>query len=57
MSPASGAVRSCALDDRVHWWLDQATGVVDVRAVLRLWEKCLEGADDESRIMCWYTAT
>lgn len=34
------------LDDRVHWWLDRADGLVDVRAVLRLWEKCSEGADD-----------
>ena len=34
------------LDDRVHWWLDQAGGLVDARAVLRLWDQCLEGADD-----------
>lgn len=25
-----------ALDDRVHWWLDRADGLVDVHAVLRL---------------------
>ncbi len=35
-----------ALDDRVRWWLDRSSGLVDERAVLRLWEKCLEGADD-----------
>lgn len=34
------------LDDRMHWWLDQADGLVDARAVLRLWDQCLEGADD-----------
>lgn len=36
-----------ALDDRVHWWLDRADGLVDVGAVLRLWQECLEGAEDE----------
>ena len=35
-----------ALNDRVHRWLDQANGLVDARDVLRLWQKCLEGADD-----------
>ena len=35
-----------ALDERVQWWLDRAGGLVDVPAVLRLWERCLEGADD-----------
>lgn len=39
-----GPLRS--LDDRVRWWLDQADGLVDARAVLRLWDQCLEGADD-----------
>lgn len=34
------------LDDRVHWWLDQADGLIDARTVLRLWHQCLEGADD-----------
>lgn len=34
------------LDARMHWWLDQSDGLVDVPAVLRLWEQCLEGADD-----------
>ena len=34
------------LADRVHWWLDQADGLVDVPAVLRLWDQCMEGADD-----------
>lgn len=36
-----------ALDDRVRWWLDRADGLVDVRAVQRLWTKCLESADDD----------
>jgi aminoglycoside phosphotransferase (APT) family kinase protein len=36
-----------ALDDRMRRQLDRADGLVDVQAVLRLWEKCLEGADDE----------
>ena len=35
-----------SLDDRVRWWLDQSDGLVDEWAVLRLWEQCLEGADD-----------
>lgn len=35
------------LDDRVRWWLERADGLVDERAVLRLWQKCLEGADDD----------
>ena len=35
------------LDDRIHWWLDQADGLIDARAVLRVWEQCLEGADDK----------
>jgi len=35
-----------ALDARVRWWVDRADGLIDVRAVMRLWEKCLEGADD-----------
>jgi aminoglycoside phosphotransferase (APT) family kinase protein len=39
-----GPLRS--LDDRVHGWLSQSGGLVDVRAVLRLWEQCLEGEDD-----------
>lgn len=34
------------LEDRMHWWLGQADGLVDARAVLRLWDQCLEGADD-----------
>jgi aminoglycoside phosphotransferase (APT) family kinase protein len=36
-----------ALDARVRWWLDRANGLVDVRAVTRLWEECLEAADDD----------
>jgi aminoglycoside phosphotransferase (APT) family kinase protein len=36
-----------ALDERVRWWLDQADGLVDARAVLRLWDSCLEGAEDK----------
>ncbi|MFT4167058.1 MAG: aminoglycoside phosphotransferase family protein [Microlunatus sp.] len=35
-----------ALDDQVRWWLDHADGLVDARAVRRLWEQCLEGAED-----------
>lgn len=35
-----------ALDDQVRWWLDHADGLVDARAVKRLWEQCLEGAAD-----------
>jgi len=34
------------LDDRMHWWLEQADGLVDAQAILRLWDQCLEGADD-----------
>ncbi len=35
-----------ALDDRVRWWLDRADGLVDVRAVSQLWDRCLDGAAD-----------
>lgn len=35
-----------ALDDQLWWWLDHADGLVDTRAVGRLWEQCLEGAED-----------
>lgn len=38
-----------ALDDRVHRWLDRADGLVDERAVLRLWDRCLEAAADEAQ--------
>jgi aminoglycoside phosphotransferase (APT) family kinase protein len=34
-----------ALDDRVRWWLDQAHGLIDVPAVTRIWDQCLESAD------------
>ena len=34
------------LDDRVRWWLERAESLIDVRAVTRLWEECLEGAAD-----------
>jgi aminoglycoside phosphotransferase (APT) family kinase protein len=34
-----------ALDDRVRWWLDRANGLIDVPAVTRVWEQCLESAD------------
>ncbi|WP_310526743.1 phosphotransferase, partial [Nocardioides sp.] len=37
------------LDDRVLRWLERANGLVDERAVLRLWRRCLEAADDEVR--------
>lgn len=40
-----GPLRS--LDERVHWWLDRAGGLLDRRAVLRLWGQCLEGAADD----------
>lgn len=36
-----------ALDDRVRWWLERADSLIDVRAVTRVWEECLEGASDE----------
>lgn len=36
-----------ALDERVRWWLVRANGLVDARAVTRLWEECLEGAADD----------
>ena len=36
-----------ALDDRVRWWLERADSLIDVQAVTRLWEVCLEGAADE----------
>jgi aminoglycoside phosphotransferase (APT) family kinase protein len=35
-----------ALDDRVRWWLERADSLIDVRAVTRLWEECLDGAAD-----------
>ena len=35
------------LDGRVRWWLDQADGLVDTKAVCRVWQQCLEGADDK----------
>ena len=31
----------------MRWWLDRADSLIDVRAVTRLWEECLEGAADE----------
>jgi aminoglycoside phosphotransferase (APT) family kinase protein len=34
------------MDDRVRWWLGQADGLVDVRAALRVWDQCMEAADD-----------
>nr|WP_294693583.1 aminoglycoside phosphotransferase family protein [uncultured Friedmanniella sp.] len=34
-----------ALDDRVRWWLTQAEGLIDVPAVERVWDHCLEAAD------------
>lgn len=36
-----------ALDDRMRWWLQHADSLLDARAVLRLWEECLEGATDD----------
>jgi aminoglycoside phosphotransferase (APT) family kinase protein len=36
-----------ALDDRMRWWLERAGSLLDVRAVTRLWEECLEGAVDD----------
>ncbi|HEX5860081.1 MAG TPA: aminoglycoside phosphotransferase family protein [Microbacterium sp.] len=36
-----------ALDDRVRRWLERADSLVDVPAVTRLWEECLEAATDE----------
>lgn len=34
-----------ALDDRVRWWLDRGNGLIDIAAVTRVWEQCLESAD------------
>ena len=31
----------------MRWWLERADALIDVRAVTRLWEECLEGAADE----------
>ena len=31
----------------MRWWLERADGLVDVRAVTRLWKECLEGAADD----------
>jgi Phosphotransferase enzyme family len=31
----------------MRWWLERADGLIDVRAVTRLWEECLEGAADD----------
>lgn len=36
-----------ALDDQLRWWLDHADGLVDTRAVGRLWEQCLEGVEND----------
>jgi aminoglycoside phosphotransferase (APT) family kinase protein len=36
-----------ALDERMRWWLERADGLLDVRAVTRLWDTCLEGATDD----------
>ena len=35
------------LDDRVRWWLNQADGLIDVPAVTRIWDQCLESADHD----------
>lgn len=35
-----------ALDSQVRWWLDRAHGLIDVRAVTRIWDECLDGAVD-----------
>lgn len=36
-----------ALDERVHWWLDQAGTLLDATAVHRIWANCLEGASED----------
>jgi hypothetical protein len=35
-----------ALDGRVRWWLYRPDGLIDVLAVMRMWEECLEGMDE-----------
>ena len=44
--PGSRGGPLAALDERVRWWLGQATGLFDVAAVTRVWEQCLEAAPD-----------
>ncbi|HEY5821339.1 MAG TPA: aminoglycoside phosphotransferase family protein [Propionibacteriaceae bacterium] len=44
--PGSRGGPLAALDERVHWWLDGAHGFVDVAAVTRLWDQCLEADVD-----------
>lgn len=46
-SPGNVAAPFKALDGRVRWWLARAGGLIDVCAVTRLWEECLEGAADD----------
>jgi len=36
-----------ALDERVRWWLNRADGLIDVPAVARAWDECLESPDHE----------
>ncbi len=36
-----------ALDARLRWWLKCADGLLDVRAVLEVWDECLEAAADD----------
>ena len=36
----------------MHWWLDQAHGLIKPPAVLDLWKHCLDGAaDDADRVL------
>ena len=37
-----------ALDDGVRWWLNQADGLLDIAAVTRIWDQCLEAAAYEA---------
>ena len=36
-----------ALDARLRSWLERADGLLEVRAVLLLWDECLKGAADD----------
>lgn len=45
--PGSRGGPLSALDERVRWWLEQADGLVDVQAVLRVWAQCREAGDHQ----------
>lgn len=40
-----------AVDDSIRYWMDRDDGLLDRRAVLRLWDRCREGAADVEPVL------